>query len=222
MDQKLRLENISDLDSVSSSAQSTTKANSKRFLKCSSSWKTYQKPREKRPTSERGSRGPSTRIHVFVCLCFGLSARSTEYRAGFKVQTRKKFRFRLVINSSQDEIPCIPWNSWIWYFSSFLTGLVLFVMQSREERKRKDGNSDHFPSNNFFRLMPSHSGKNYKIFETLTKRRKMVICSMVSDTKLWEIIFEANFSFCSPNIPKNGTFDKFNLFITSEASFKEG
>ena len=160
MDQKLRLENISDLDSVSSSAQSTTKANSKRFLKCSSNLKTYQKITWKTT---------STRIHVFVCLCFGLSARSTEYRAGFKIQTRKKFRFRLVINSSQDEI---PWNSWIWYFSSFLTGLVLFVMQSREERKRKDGNSDHFPSNNFFRLMPSHSGKNYKIFETLTKRRK--------------------------------------------------
>ena len=132
MDQKLRLENISDLDSVSSSAQSTTKANSKRFLKCSSSWKTYQKPREKRPTSERGSRGPSTRIHVFVCLCFGLSARSTEYRAGFKVQTRKKFRFRLVINSSQDEI---PWNSWIWYFSSFLTVLVLFCDAIKRRKK---------------------------------------------------------------------------------------
>ena len=49
----------------------------------------------------------------------------------------------------------------------------------------------------------------------------MVICLLVSDSKLWEIIFEGNFSFCSPYMTRNWTFDKFNLRITSEASFKE-
>ena len=44
----------------------------------------------------------------------------------------------------------------------------------------------------------------------------MVICLMVSDAKLWEIIFEGNFSFFSQNMTRNWTFDKFNLFITSE------
>ena len=50
----------------------------------------------------------------------------------------------------------------------------------------------------------------------------MVICLLVSDLKLWEIIFEVNFSFCSQYMTRNWTFDKFNLRITSEASFKEG
>ena len=50
----------------------------------------------------------------------------------------------------------------------------------------------------------------------------MVICSIVSEAKLWEIIFEGNFSFCSQHMTRNWTFDKLNLFITSEASFKEG
>ena len=51
---------------------------------------------------------------------------------------------------------------------------------------------------------------------------EMVICLLVSDSKLWEIIFEGNFSFCSQYMTRNWTFDKFNLRITSEASFKEG
>ena len=45
---------------------------------------------------------------------------------------------------------------------------------------------------------------------------------MVSDSKLWEIIFEGNFSFSSQHMTRNWTFDKLNLFVTSEASFKEG
>ena len=66
------------------------------------------------------------------------------------------------------------------------------------------------------RLAKYADSPDYKIYELL------VICLMVSDSKLWEIIFEVNFSFFSQNMTRNWTFDKFNLLITSEASFKEG
>ena len=90
--------------------------------------------------------------------------------------------------------------------------------------------NEKFPSK-----MISHSFESLTIKQITILRRKlkdfyyfvfrrtaMVICSMVSDSKLWEIIFEVNFSFFSQNMTRNWTFDKFNLLITSEASFKEG
>ena len=66
---------------------------------------------------------------------------------------------------------------------------------------------------------------NFSVFpeeKQVLNRLKMVICSLLSDAKWWKIVFEANFSFCSQNRTRNWTFDKFNLFMTSEASFKEG